>query len=207
MDPHKSNYCSCSTPTNNRSKWVAILLIIVLGVAFSYPYIFDYLMRPEKPAMVSNGKRGIVIEKKYYSPGKYRFSKTEQVLAFQHYYRLYKVPQCLMDYEISMRKDLGHYDRLNRDQTIMQWPSAPTKSDFVTVQQLTDSDCEVKIEFIGTLRVTFQKEETKEKAREKVFELSKKSGANWAHIADRSLIRIPKPEAGHVAVTQTILKK
>ncbi len=69
MKHRKSNYCSCSTPSNEKSKWFVIVLILALVVALSYPYIFDYIMKPEKAVRVSKGEVGHLMKK--YTPGKY----------------------------------------------------------------------------------------------------------------------------------------
>ncbi len=178
-------------PENNRSDFLLFVIIICAFGIFIY-HVIPFLHQPldEKPPF----EEDYIIKK-----GNINIEEKTVLIALERYI-LYRVPECLIDFEIKLRRSLDQ-DRYFDDSRQIVWDiSPPAYVEMRIIKQfvknLDNKECSGDIKMLGVF--TFEYDSLKVLEPQliaKMFNEAETAGANWVYKQHPELQKVSESQA------------
>ncbi len=172
-------------PENNRSAFLLSVVIICAFGIFIYQAIHLNQILNEESS----------IEEDHIKKSDINIEEKVEIIILERYI-LYKVPECLVDYEIEIRKMLNQDKYFNVNKRIVWDIAPPSDVEMRSVKHLSNKECFGDIKMIGIF--TFEYDNLKVLEPQliaKMFNEAETAGANWVYKQHPELQRVPESQA------------
>lgn len=186
-------------PENNRSDFLLRVIIICAFAIFIYqgiPFLLHQLIDEKPPVEEDHIKKSDVNIKE----------KTVYISFERHI--LYKVPECLVNFEIEIRKMLNQDIYFDESKLIVWDIAPPSDAEMRSVKHLSNKECFGDIKIVGIFTFEYDSAKVLEpQLLAKMFNEAETVGGNWVHKQSTQLQRVPESQAikfgSNIKITST----
>ena len=192
-------YVKGNHPENNRSDF---LLRVIIVCAFA---IFIYQGIPFLLHQIIDEKR--LVEEDHIKKSDVNIEEKIVIIALDRHI-LYKVPECLIDFEIEIRKMLNQDKYFNVNKRIVWDIAPPSDVEMRSVKHLNNKECFGDIKMLGIFTSEYDNLEVLESQLiAKMFDEAETIGGNWVYREATQLQRVPESQAielgSNIKITST----
>lgn len=191
-------YVKGNHPENNKSDFLLRVIIICAFAIFIYQAIpYGNQILDKKPP----------VEEDHIKKSDINIEESTVVIVFERYI-LYKVPECLVDFEIEIRKMLNQDKYFNVNKRIVWDIAPPSDVEMRSVKYLSNKECFGDIKMIGIFTFEYNNLKVLEpQLITKMFNEAETVGANWVYKQTPTIQRIPESQAielgSNIKITST----